>query len=93
MFLFCFWEKNSLDRINGGYFSCLNRERVIYDTDKFIWLQGRQAWMYSFLFNQVENKQSWLEIAKSGIGFLRSNAMDHDGNFYYFMDVKGNPSQ
>ena len=36
-----FWEKYSLDREQGGYFTCLDREGTVYDTDKFIWLQNR----------------------------------------------------
>ncbi|MEQ8422205.1 MAG: AGE family epimerase/isomerase, partial [Arenibacter algicola] len=48
-----FWERHSLDRTNGGYFTCLDREGKVYDTDKFMWLQGRQAWMFSTLYNQV----------------------------------------
>jgi N-acylglucosamine 2-epimerase len=86
-----FWEKHSLDHIHGGYFSCLDRMGDVYDTDKFIWLQGRQAWMFSFLYNQVENKNSWLRIAKSGVDFLRSNAMDSEGNFYFSTTKEGKP--
>lgn len=35
-----FWEKNSIDRDCVGYFTCLDRQGVVYDTDKFIWLQA-----------------------------------------------------
>lgn len=86
-----FWEKNSLDTENGGYFTCLGRKGKVFDTDKFIWLQGRQAWMFSFLYNQVENKNSWLEIARSGVDFLKSNAMDNEGNFYFSTTKEGKP--
>ncbi len=86
-----FWEKFSLDKEHGGYFSCLNREGGVYDTDKFIWLQGRQAWMFSFLYNNVEQKKEWLEIAKSGIDFLRTKTMDRNGNFYFSVSREGKP--
>lgn len=49
-----FWEKHSIDQKNGGYFTCLNTKGEVYDTDKFIWLQGRQAWTFSMLYNKVE---------------------------------------
>ena len=42
-----FWLENSQDREYGGYFSCLNRDGSVYDTDKFIWLQGREVWMFA----------------------------------------------
>lgn len=86
-----FWEKNSLDSIYGGYYSCLDRQGMVYDTDKFIWLQGRQSWMFSFLYNKVEPRKEWLEIAKSGIDFLRTNAMDPAGNFYFSLSREGSP--
>lgn len=86
-----FWENNSQDKINGGYFTCLDRAGKVYDTDKFIWLQGRQTWMFSFLYNQVEKRNTWLEIAKSGIDFLVENAMDENGNFYFSTTIEGKP--
>ena len=38
-----FWLENSQDHEYGGYFTCLDREGRVFDTDKFIWLQGRGA--------------------------------------------------
>ena len=35
-----FWLENSQDHEYGGYFTCLDREGRVFDTDKFIWLQG-----------------------------------------------------
>ena len=51
-----FWLENSQDREYGGYFSCLNRDGSVYDTDKFVWLQGREVWMFAMLYNNVEKK-------------------------------------
>ena len=45
-----FWERHSIDRTNGGYHTCLGRQGDVYDRDKFVWLQGRQAWTF---FNVV----------------------------------------
>jgi len=33
-----FWVKNSPDRENGGFFTCLDPKGAVFDTDKFIWL-------------------------------------------------------
>ena len=41
-----FWLNHSIDKQWGGYFTCLNRDGSVYETDKFIWLQGRQVWMF-----------------------------------------------
>ena len=40
------------------YFTCLDRQGNVFDTDKFIWLQGREVWMFSMLYNKVEKRQS-----------------------------------
>jgi len=39
-----YWQRNSVDRENGGFFTCLDRQGRVYDTDKFIWLQCRHVW-------------------------------------------------
>ncbi len=44
-----FWLDNSQDDEFGGYFTCLDREGKVYDTDKFVWLQGRQVWLFSLM--------------------------------------------
>ncbi len=86
-----FWENHSLDRSNGGYFTCLDRAGKVYDQDKFVWLQGRQAWMFSMLFNSVKPQQSWLDMAKNGIDFLRRFGSDDKGQFYFALTREGKP--
>jgi N-acylglucosamine 2-epimerase len=86
-----FWQKYSIDRDRGGYFSCLDRDGTVYDTDKFIWLQARQAWTFSMLFNRLEQRQQWLDIARYGIDFLRKHGRDAEGNWYFSLNQPGNP--
>ncbi|SIS96044.1 AGE family epimerase/isomerase [Belliella pelovolcani] len=86
-----FWEKHSLDREYGGYFTCLDREGKVFDTDKFVWLQGRQAWTFAMLHNKVEKNPAWLETSRLGIDFLKKHGMDAEGNFYFTLDRKGSP--
>ncbi|PIB38264.1 AGE family epimerase/isomerase [Maribacter sp. 4G9] len=86
-----FWENHSLDDINGGYFTCLDQKGNVYDTDKFVWLQARQVWTFSMLYNQVEQKASWLQMAKSGADFLKGYGMDSKGNFYFSLSKEGKP--
>ena len=86
-----FWEKYSIDSKYGGYFNCLDESGNIYDTDKFIWLQGRQAWTFSMLYNKVEKNEKWLRTAKNGIDFLINHGMDKDGNFFFSTTREGKP--
>lgn len=86
-----FWEKHSPDQENGGYFTCLDRQGNVYDTDKFLWLQGRQAWTFSMLYNKVERKPGWLDLSRLGVDFLRKHGRDKEGNFYFSLNQKGEP--
>lgn len=86
-----FWEKHSGDKEYGGFFTCLDREGKVYDTDKFVWLQGRQVWMFSTLFNNLENRDRWLEIAEHGAGFLEKYGRDENGNWYFSLTREGKP--
>jgi N-acylglucosamine 2-epimerase len=86
-----FWEKYSLDWQLGGYFTCLDREGKIYDTDKFIWLQNRQLWLFSMLCDRLEPKQDWLKIAKNGADFLAKHGRDEEGNWYFSLTRAGEP--
>ena len=86
-----FWEQHSIDRERGGYFTCLDREGKVYDTDKFVWLQNRQLWTFSLFYNQLEAKSEWLQIAKNGADFLAQNGRDKDGNWYFALNSKGEP--
>lgn len=86
-----FWTKHSLDREHGGYFNCLDRDGTVYDTTKYMWLQGREAWMFSKLYREVEKKPEWLEMATSGIEFLRKHALRPDGRVWFRLARDGQP--
>lgn len=86
-----FWERHSMDQAHGGYFSCLDREGRVFDTDKFTWLQARQTWVFSMLYNRLERRDAWLDIAGHGARFLREHGMDADGNWYFALARDGRP--
>jgi N-acylglucosamine 2-epimerase len=86
-----FWETHSLDRNHGGYFTCLDRAGQVYDTDKFIWLQNRQVWLFSMLYNRLEQRESWLEVANHGATFLSQHGRDGEGNWYFSLNQTGQP--
>ena len=86
-----FWERHSIDREQGGYFTCLARDGQVYDTDKFVWLQARQVWTFSMLYNRVEPRPEWLTIARHGAEFLRAHGMDSEGRWYFSLDRSGRP--
>jgi len=96
-----FWSKNSPDWQYGGYFTCLDTEGKVYDTDKFVWLQAREVWMFSKLYNTIsdeklghqssEKKAEWLKLARLGAEFLRDHGKDSNGHFYFSLERTGKP--
>ena len=51
-----FWEKYSIDREKGGYFTCIDDQHKVFDTDKFVWLQARQVWTFATLYDHLDRK-------------------------------------
>lgn len=86
-----FWLNHSLDREHGGYFTCLDREGAVYDTKKYVWLQGRAIWMFSRLYNELERDQRFLDAAQLGVDFLRRYGRDPQGRVYFSLTRAGAP--
>jgi N-acylglucosamine 2-epimerase len=86
-----FWLKYSKDEQYGGYFTCLDRSGNVFDTDKLMWLQGREVWMFSTLYNKVEKKQEWLEMAVHGAAFMQAFGQDQARNWYFSLNREGAP--
>lgn len=86
-----FWMRHSLDREHGGYFNCLDRDGKVWNTDKHIWLQGRQVWMLSKIHNTTQPKAELLEAARLGAEFLRRHARRPDNRVYFALSREGKP--
>ena len=86
-----FWLEKSQDKEYGGYFTCLDRQGNVFDTDKFIWLQGREVWLFAMIYNRVEKRQEWLDCAIQGAEFLKKYGHDGNLNWYFSLDRQGNP--
>ncbi len=86
-----FWLRHSLDRECGGYFTCLERDGSVYDTKKYVWLQGRAVWMFARLYNEVERRQEYLDAAALGVEFLRRFGRDPQGRVYFSLTREGKP--
>lgn len=86
-----FWENYSLDPGHGGQFTCLTREGRIFDSRKYVWMNGRAVWTFSKLYNTVERKQSWRSAAASILDFLLKHARDPQGRCYFSLTADGKP--
>lgn len=86
-----FWLNKSQDKEYGGYFTCLDRQGNVFDTDKFVWLQGREVWQFSMLYNNMEKNPLWLKCALQGGEFLKKYGHDGNYNWYFSLTREGKP--
>jgi len=87
-----FWEKHCPDRDYGGYFTCLDRDGTVYDTEKFMWMQWRIVWMFSELCSKLGTRTEWLDIARLGYDFLTTHGKDDKGRYYFALSREGRPT-
>ena len=86
-----FWLKNGLDRVNGGVYTCVDRDGSLIDSTKSVWFQGRFAFVCSFAYNTIANNPEWLAAAKSTIDFIEAHCFDTDGRMYFEVMADGTP--
>ena len=80
-----FWYKNGMDEVYGGIYTCLDREGKIFSTDKSVWMQGRTAWIFSYLCKVYGVREEWLAAAKSCLDFMENHCINRElGNRMYF---------
>jgi N-acylglucosamine 2-epimerase len=85
------WLKHSLDRQCGGYYSLLERDGRPWATDKYLWMTGREIWMFSHLYNRWQQNPEWLEAARWGADFLLRHAFTPEGKMYFRLSREGRP--
>ena len=85
-----FWL-GALDRQKGGFFNSLDRDGSVFDTDKSMWLQARATWLFAELYNNVEQRQEWLQAARHGYIFLSRYGFDSDGRMFFATTRDGRP--
>lgn len=86
-----FWLSYSLDHEHGGYFTCLDRDGSVYDTRKYIWLQGRAVWTFSRLYRELEPRPEFIGAARLGVDFIRRHARDERGRVFFSLTRDGRP--
>jgi N-acylglucosamine 2-epimerase len=84
-----FWDARCIDKQYGGYQISFDREGRPTDTDKYVWFQARQTYMYGLLYNVIEKRTTWLSNAKWGYDYLKDRAYAGSGRFNYHMAPDG----
>lgn len=87
-----FWERHCPDREYGAYFTCLDRDGSVYDTEKFMWMQWRIVWMFSELYTKLDRNENWIRLAENGYDFLTKHGVDEQGRYYFSLARDGAPA-
>ncbi|MCF0165644.1 MAG: AGE family epimerase/isomerase [Bacteroidales bacterium] len=88
-----FWMEYGLDKVNGGIYTCLDRDGTLMDSTKSVWFQGRWGYIAANLYNRVEKRPEWLEASRSAIDFIERHCFDTDGHMFFTVTASGEPVQ
>ena len=88
-----FWLKNGVDNVNGGVYTCLDREGKIFSTDKSVWMQGRCGWIFAYLCHIYGVRDEWLQASKSCLDFMEKYCINRDAGdrMYFTVTADGKP--
>lgn len=86
-----FWLEHGWDKVNGGVYTCLDREGRLMDSTKSVWFQGRCGFIYAFAYNNLEPREEYLEFSRSCIDFIEAHCFDSDGRMYFEVTAEGVP--
>ncbi len=88
------WAEHGPDREHGGIFTCFDRQWRLTSHDKSGWQQGRAAWTFSRYCNQYDNREDYLQIARSCLDFIEAHLVDpSDGKLYFVTAGDGAPAR
>ncbi len=84
-----FWLKHSIDG-SGAINNCLAEDGTILKKDRYIWSQGRALWTFSAMYNRIEKKKEYLDVATGLFNYLCRTGRGDDGKWNYLFDEAGN---
>ena len=88
-----FWLRHCVDQEHGGFMFAVDQDGTNVDTDKGVWQHGRFTWMLATMYNEVDQKQVWLDQAINGANFLENHCIDSDGRMFFVVDRQGIQSE
>lgn len=84
-----FWLKYAIDE-SGAINNCLDDSGNLISKNRYLWSQGRALWTFSALYNRIEPRKEWLDVAHGLFRYLSMNGRDSSGNWMYLLDENGN---
>ncbi len=84
-----FWLNNATDP-SGALNNCIDEDGTVLSKERYIWSQGRALWTFSALYNKIEKKKEYLDVATGLFNYLLNTGRDKDGKWLYRFDADGN---
>ncbi len=85
-----FWLKHGVDRVNGGYYTCVDRKGELFNTEKSVWFQGRFLYILSKALNTYGPDKEIREAADLGFSFIKKCFLP-DGRMPFTVTEDGKP--
>ena len=84
-----FWIQHGVDEERAGFFSCLDRDGALLDTDKSGWVQGRFTWLLVRAHRELGDQLDLLGVASLGVRFMREHGYCDDGRMWFQLSQGG----
>ena len=84
-----FWYNHGYDKENGGFYTCLERNGNVFDTDKPVWAQGRGLWVFAKAYNFIKKDERYLKAASDAYEFIKKNCYDSDERMFFTVTGDG----
>jgi N-acylglucosamine 2-epimerase len=88
-----FWLNHAIDWDKGGILTCISDEGRVQSEDKYMWSQLRAMWTFSALYNKIEPRAEWLDVARHIFDFVRRHGRDEHGQWVFCVDKYGRSLQ
>ena len=70
-----FWQRHAIDP-RGGINNCIRDDGSLVSDDRWLWSQWRAVWVFSKLYNSIEPRDEWLDIAGGIYEFAKRHGWD-----------------
>ncbi len=85
-----FWLRHTIDPTDGAINNCIDDAGNVLSRERYLWSQGRALWTFSALYNRVEKRPEWLDVAHGIAAYLKAHGRDDQGRWMYRLDSEGN---
>lgn len=83
-----FFDRHGIDHELGGVMCRMDHDGTLQATTKDMWYQGRELWVYSYLYNHFGDDR-YLEVARKARDFIMRHGRDKKGDWVLALNREG----